>query len=111
MKNKSVGKALAGFGLLFALAHSASAGYLDPVLTFGMALILVMKNIGNALAVVFFLYGGAKYVYTADDPGGRKQGMGICVAAIIAFIIIQVGERLVCAIPITGMTGPAGPWC
>jgi multisubunit Na+/H+ antiporter MnhB subunit len=54
-----------------------------------------MRIIGSSIAAVMFLYGGAKYVYTSDDPGGRKQAIGICIAAIIAMIIITQAENFI----------------
>ena len=43
-----------------------------------------------ALVMVMFVYGGAKYAYSADDAGGRKQGKTICIHAIIGGIIFAL---------------------
>jgi hypothetical protein len=47
-----------------------------------------VKAIGYALVAIMFLYGGGKYVYSADDPAGRKQGKSMCIHAIIGAIIM-----------------------
>ena len=88
--------------LACALATPASAGYLDPVIDFVTARLMVsIEIIGNSIAIVMFIYGAIKYAYTADDPGGRKQAMGICVAAIVALMIIQIADDVIMAIPIS----------
>jgi hypothetical protein len=46
--------------------------------------------IGPALVVIMFTYGGLKYVFSADDPGGRKAGKMTCIHAIIGGIIITL---------------------
>jgi hypothetical protein len=86
------------------LQSTVSAAYLTPVIDFGKTLIIAFRDIGNGLAAVMFLYGGAKYIYTADDPGGRKQAMGICVAAIVAFLIIQSATLIICGITVARST-------
>jgi len=85
--------------IVAALAQLASAGALDQVNAFVITLTRSIRVIGNSLVVVMFVYGGAKYVYSADDPGARKQAMGICVAAIVAGIIIQAAEMIINQIP------------
>jgi multisubunit Na+/H+ antiporter MnhB subunit len=80
---------------MLAISVSASATYLGPVISFASQLKNEMSSLGKALAALMFLYGGAKYAYTADDPGGRKQGMAICVAAVIAYIIIISADNII----------------
>jgi hypothetical protein len=67
------------------------------------------SKISLTLIGIMFLYGGAKYAYSADDPGGRKQGKNICIHAIIGAIliglVIQIKDLLVPAANICpGMT-------
>ncbi len=50
------------------------------------------------LALLMFIYGGAKYAYGADDPGARKQGKNIAVNAMIGLIIVAVAYSLITAI-------------
>jgi hypothetical protein len=47
------------------------------------------------LATLMFIYGGAKYAFSADDPGGRKQAKSICLHALIGLIIVASAEALV----------------
>jgi len=46
--------------------------------------------IGPALVLIMFTYGGIKYVFSADDPGGRKAGKMTCIHAIIGGILITL---------------------
>jgi hypothetical protein len=55
-------------------------------------------NLAWALAILVFVYGGAKYAYSADDPGGRKQGKNIAINALIGFVIVGASSALVKAI-------------
>jgi hypothetical protein len=52
----------------------------------------VLETIGPALVVVMFTYGGVKYVFSADDPGGRKAAKNTCIHAVIGGIIILLGS-------------------
>jgi len=62
------------------------------------ALIPEAGTLAWALALLMFIYGGAKYAYGADDPGARKQGKNIAVNAMIGLIIVAVAYALVNAI-------------
>jgi hypothetical protein len=48
----------------------------------------VFVAIGPTLVLLMFLYGAVKYVYSADDPGGRKQGKDICIHAVIGGMLL-----------------------
>ena len=104
MKKESITngrKVLTASAALAAVASTVSAGgsYLQPVIDFvDQQLTHSIKVIGLSLSVLMFVYGAAKYVYTVDDPGGRKQAMGICVASLIAMIIIYVADIIIMAI-------------
>ena len=101
---KMMKKAIALLAVIF-LASIVSAGnprYLGPMINLVIALIEVFRTLGYSLAVIMFIYGGAKYAYTADDPGGRKQALGIMVASILAVVIIQIATVLICTISVTG---------
>jgi hypothetical protein len=93
---------LACLNILYALASpvcAVAAGYLYPVVSFVVnRMIPALTLIGNSIAVVMFVYGAIKYAYTADDPGGRKQAMGICISAIVALIIISIADDVILAI-------------
>jgi len=95
-----------------ALASTVSATYLGVINIFICTLVRSFIIIGNSIAVVMFIYGGIRYMYTSDDPGGRKQAMGICIAAVIAMIIIQAGSGVIgqigdiIAADVAGVTNP-----
>jgi hypothetical protein len=57
-----------------------------------------IRSIAPALLTVFFLYGAAKYAYSADDPGGRKQGKSIAINALIGFLIVAASKAVVEAV-------------
>jgi hypothetical protein len=86
-----IGSALA----LGALSTFASATYLTVINTFICDMAISFKLMGNSIAIVMFVYGAAKYIYTADDPGGRKQAMSICIACIVALLIIQATSGVI----------------
>ncbi len=54
---------------------------------------------------IIFLYGAAKYVYSAEDPGGRKQGKTILIHAIIGALIMGL------LVAIVGILNIAGDLC
>jgi len=62
------------------------------------ALIPEAGTLAWALALLMFIYGGAKYAYGADDPGARKQGKNVAVNAMIGLIIVAVAYSLIIAI-------------
>lgn len=64
-----------------------------------------LSSIGAALVTLMFLYGGLQYVYSADNPGGRKKGRDICVHALIGGVLIV----LVSAID-TMLSSAGGTW-
>ena len=95
-------RCLAAFIVVYALAAHVSAGYLGPVILFIVnRLIPAFTMMGYSIAVVMFAYGAIRYAYTADDPGGRKQAMGICIASVVAIIIIRIAWMVIFSIPIT----------
>ena len=47
-----------------------------------------IRAIGPALVTLMFMYGGAKYAFSADDPGGRKQGKMICIHSVVGGILL-----------------------
>jgi hypothetical protein len=53
------------------------------------------------------MYGGAKYVYSADDPGGRKEAKKICINALVGLIIVGMACELVKTISSTDPVCPA----
>jgi len=45
---------------------------------------------GYGLALVMLTYGGVRYIYHADDPGGRKEAKSIVVNGIIGAILVTI---------------------
>ncbi len=57
----------------------------------------VVNTVGPALILVMMFYAVAKYAYSADDPGGRKQAKTIFIHAIIAgmfFALVAIVFRI-----------------
>ena len=65
-----------------------------------------VRAIVPALIAIMFMYGAAKYVYSAEEPGGRQQGKTICIHAIIGGIIMGLIAAVVSAIGMTGRICP-----
>ncbi len=90
---------LAVFTLLAVAVFPASANMeksLDDTLCDILKAIgYALGTVGPMLVALMFLYGGVKYVSSADDPGGRKQGKTICIHAVIGGIIIALAHTLV----------------
>ena len=86
--------------ITYMLASPVSAGYLGPIILFlANSLRPALYRIGYSIAIVMFAYGAIKYAYTADDPGGRKQALGICIASVVAIILIQLAAPIIMSIP------------
>ena len=86
--------------VLFVLIESAAgttnaAGVIKTVIC---TLVPQVMSLARALAILMFIYGGAKYAYSADDPGGRKQARSIAVNAMIGAIIVSAAKAVVEAI-------------
>jgi hypothetical protein len=98
MKNKKIINGLIINGLiLLALSTTAIAGatikstvcsVIDDVADAILA-------IGGTLVVIMFVYGGTKYTFSADDPGGRKSGKMTCIHAMIGGILIMLADIIV----------------
>lgn len=53
-----------------------------------------MTAVAGTLVFLMFIYGGLKYAFSSDDPGGRKQGKMICIHATIGGILIAVWSAI-----------------
>ena len=94
---------------VIAVSVSAATLVLTNVITFVCTLVKTFKTLGASLGVLMFVFGAAKYVYTADDPGGRKQGLAICVAAIIGIIFLLSADGIINGLgSVMGAGAPAG---
>jgi hypothetical protein len=85
--------------VLFLLSQSVSASDAAQIIADTICMLIPEAiQLAWALALLMFVYGGAKYAYSADDPGGRKQGKNIAVNALIGFIIVGAAEAVILAI-------------
>jgi hypothetical protein len=76
-------------GLLLAAAQVSAAIEDAPCLLIG-GVYAALQGIAPSIVAIMFIFGAAKYVYSADYPGGRKQGKTICIHAIIGAIIMAL---------------------
>lgn len=51
--------------------------------------------IGASLVLLMITYAGVRYVYSADDPGGRKQAISTLVNAIIGGILLMIADAVI----------------
>ena len=91
---------LLGVGAVIMIASAAASAEnaAETIAKVLCSLVPEVISLSYALAFAVFLYGGAKYAYSADDPGGRKQGKSIAVNALIGFIIVGASQAVVKAI-------------
>jgi predicted DNA repair protein MutK len=54
--------------------------------------------VAPSLVFLMFTYGGVKYIFSADDPGGRKQGKNTCIHAVIGGILIILADTVITGI-------------
>ncbi|MBU0761759.1 MAG: hypothetical protein KKD39_01935 [Candidatus Altiarchaeota archaeon] len=85
------------FWTLFLMAGLVDASANPAAIIAGVICSLVpdVLRLARVLAVVMFIYGGAKYAFAADDPGGRKQGKSIAINALIGLLIVAASYSLV----------------
>ena len=82
--------------LFYILLQTAAANPITTVLCPIMDDIqFALETIGGTLVMIMFVYGGLKYVFSADDPGGRKQGKMTCIHAVIGGIIVVLADNIV----------------
>jgi hypothetical protein len=85
---------------LYALIANVSAQWCvgnaacTTVCTVMCTVLYLVQSIGGTLVLLMFIYGGLKYVFSADDAGGRKQGKMTCIHAVIGGIIIVMATSL-----------------
>ncbi|MFH0861900.1 MAG: hypothetical protein V1875_02615 [Candidatus Altiarchaeota archaeon] len=76
------------------MLSGAASATLTPIHAVPCAVIEAMweavRSVAPMIFAIMFLYGAARYVYSADDPGGRKQGKNIIIHAIIGVLIMGV---------------------
>lgn len=96
-----------GAALTMSLATTALASaIMDIPCQIVRAVASALAAIGPLLVAIMFTYGGVKYVYSADDPGGRKQGKTTMIHAIIGAILMGLVVGVIALVP-----GAAGNMC
>lgn len=84
---------------VYLISSSAAASYLDNILVFIVcSLARSFRIMGYSIGMLMFVYGAVRYVYTADDPGGRKQAIGVCIAAVIGMMIIAMASTVIASL-------------
>lgn len=96
MKNKLI--FVAALALILAPSTASASDAAAIIASVICGLVPEVIDLARALAILMFIYGGAKYAYSADDPGGRKQGKSIAINALIGFVIVAVSWSVVKAI-------------
>ncbi|MBD3389043.1 MAG: hypothetical protein GF416_08145 [Candidatus Altiarchaeales archaeon] len=88
-----------GFLALSVIAQpAAAANAAELIASVICGLVPEVIRLARWLAVLMFVYGGAKYAYSADDPGGRKAARAIAINGIVGFLIVGLAKDLVDAI-------------
>jgi len=85
-------------GLFGGLIQQVSAQSANPGAIIANVLCTLAPDIiglARLLAILMFIYGGARYAYGADDPGARKQGKSIAINGLIGFIIVAMSKTLI----------------
>jgi hypothetical protein len=54
-----------------------------------------IRVVGPTLVALMFTYGAVRYIFSADDPAGRKQGKTICVHALIGGLLLLLISWLI----------------
>jgi hypothetical protein len=108
MKGKNAVKAVAAASLAAGYA-SAAVNVATVIKGVICSLIGDVIQLAWALAILMFIYGGAKYAYSADDPGGRKQAKSIAINAMIGMMIVGVAKTLIENIAGAGSLAGCGP--
>ena len=108
---KSRWKIMGLLSLMACLSLPVAANVIEDTVCTVICLVLgAFTTIGSTFVTLMFIYGGLTYVYSADNPGGRKKGRDICIHAIIgAILVVLAGE----AVKIVGMKagGCGAPGC
>lgn len=91
-KNKNILSSLAFLTILIAIPQVSSASAFSELVVFFVGEILnklVILIIG--LAIVYFLWGVAKYILHSDDAKAREEGRGMMIYGTIAiFVMVSI---------------------
>ena len=95
---KAVKIFMGGLAAIAAAGYASASGAAQIISDVICTLVPDLLTLARVIAILFFIYGGAKYAFSADDPGGRKQGKQIAIHALIGFLIVAMSHSLVAAI-------------
>jgi hypothetical protein len=90
----------AGFGIAL-LASSASAQQCQDydmcvlICRIVNTIVGAIRVVGPTIVALMFTYGAVRYIFSADDPAGRKQGKTICVHALIGGCLLLLISWLI----------------
>ncbi|HHQ44994.1 MAG TPA: hypothetical protein ENN13_02540 [Candidatus Altiarchaeales archaeon] len=88
-RRTSIFLALLSYLLVLNVVNASSTNPIVSTVCDVLCVVLTaLDTIGGTLVIIMFLYGGLTYVYSADNPGGRKKGRDICVHSLIGGILI-----------------------
>ena len=93
MDSKSIIWIFFGIAILFFSSNVSAGGQMTIIVcTIIVEVYRAVAIIGPTLVLLMFTYGGVKYVFSADDPSGRKAGKMTCIHAIIGGIILLLAN-------------------
>jgi hypothetical protein len=78
--------------LTLSLAASATVDFKTVPCRVVLDVLTLMTRAAATFVILMMIYGAIKYIYSADDPGGRKQGKNTIIHAIVAGIIIGMWD-------------------
>ena len=93
MKKKILGFGAFACGAGFVSARMQTPGDIasaigSPLCSLLQSILNLFKAFFPALFVLMLIYGATKYIFSADDPGGRKVGKTRMIHAIIGIILL-----------------------
>lgn len=102
--------------LIFPIVVSAQINTFKDLLTAIMSLIALLIPLAYGLALLFFLWGIAKFIFKAGDEKAKEDGKRLMVWGVIALFvitsiwgIIAVFRYDLLGIPTRNMISPPGP--
>jgi len=83
----------------------AASDYIKaPVCSIMIAVKTAIEALGGTLVIIMFTYGGLKYIFSADDAGGRKAGKMTCIHAVIGGILVVLASNIMAMLTSAGGT-------
>ncbi|MFH1054560.1 MAG: pilin [Candidatus Altiarchaeota archaeon] len=92
---------LAALNVLLLASYATATDIETTVCDVMKPIMSALGTIGGTLMVIMFTYGGVKYVFASDDPGGRKAGKDTCIHAVIGGVILIVATTITSLVTVT----------